>query len=154
METENERKTAFAIELLKSPDNPLKAALVIEPNTGEALRMVHFWSNDNFVLSEKARLLKECGAKSFLPTKEEFAKSVYKLAQTAGEELKDRLTAFRLYGDIMGFIEKPGINVNTNVITNRVMVVNSNGSNDEWEQRLLQQQKKLTHIPAESYVSA
>ena len=153
METENERKTAFAIELLKSPDNPLKAALVIEPNTGEALRMVHFWSNDEFVLSEKARLLKECGAKSFLPTKEEFAKAVYNLAEVAGF-VDDKLKAFRLYGDIMGFIEKPGVNINNNVVTNRVMVVNSNGSNDEWEQKLLKQQKALTYIPAENYVSA
>ncbi len=145
METENERKTAFAMELLKSPDNPLKAALAIEPNTGEALRMVHFWTNDGFVIAEKARLLNENGAKSFLPTREEYAKAVYDLACSACEDLKDRLTAFRLYGDIMGFIEKPGVNINNNVVTNKVMVVNNNGSNDEWEQKLLRQQKALTY---------
>lgn len=147
METEDERKTAFAIQLLKNPDNPFKAALAIEANTGEALKMAHFWVNDEFVLEEKARILGECGAKSFLPTKDEYAKAVYSLAETASF-VDDKLKAFRLYGDIMGFIEKPGVSINNNVVSNRVMVVNSNGSNDEWEQKLLKQQQALTYVPA------
>jgi len=148
---EQKLKALFAHELLKTPDEPFQAALRIEPNTGLALQMVHEWTKDAFVLEEKERLLSENGAKAFLPSKEDYARNVYKFAEEKGYDPKDRLTAYRLYGEIMGYIEKPGINIDnskTTVTQNRVMIVNEIGSNSNWETKLLAQQKKLTDVSA------
>lgn len=144
---QNERKTAYARELLKTPNDPFQAALRIEANTGLALQITHEWTHDAFVIAEQERLLSEHGAKAFLASKEEYARTVYDMSKES-IEAKDRLTALRLYGEIMGFIEKPGVVVNNNNQVNRVMIVANNGTNDEWEHKLLQQQQKLVNVSA------
>lgn len=77
-----------------------------------------------------------------LPSKEEAAKEVVALARTARDP-KDRLAAYRLYGEITGIIEKPGVTVNNNVQVNRVMKVAIHGTEAEWEQKLQAQQSAL-----------
>jgi hypothetical protein len=147
MDDEAEQKKAFAAEWLRNPD-AFKAALAVvgTQDAGRALFMSNNWVIDPLVLQLKAELLDEHGAKAFLPTKEEFARSILDLAEVA-RATEDKLKALRLFGEVMGFIEKPTTNINNNVVTaNRVMVINQKGDDASWEARLLKQQQGLAHV--------
>lgn len=145
---ETELKKAFALAWLKEPSaDPFKAAtsIVGSGDPGRLLVMSNNWVVDPIVLDEKAALLAKHGPRFFIPSKEELAREVYELAK-ASRVTEDRLKAYRLFGDIMGYIEKPTTNIQTNVaVVNRVMVVNEQGSDADWEKKLMQQQDKLAH---------
>lgn len=138
-------KTRFAELLLKTPDNPFKAAMgICGEDTGRALLVSSEWPDDPFVISEQKRLLDELGADHFLPTREELGRMVYQSAQDAKFE-ENKVKFLKLYADIRGFIAKPETNVTVQNTNNRVMVVRENGSDDEWEQKLLKQQRGLVN---------
>lgn len=105
--TNNEDKTAFAAELLKTPNDPFKAALaVFDPDTGRALRAAHEWPNDPFVIAEQARLSEERGELSFLPTKADLARSLWERAHANTTTNDDFTKMARLYADIMDYVPK------------------------------------------------
>lgn len=138
-------KHDFAANLLRYPDDPFKAAFATTPETGIALKIAREWPLDPVVKAEQDRLLTTGDAKSFLPTKEAQAKDVYALATSEMIETEDRLKAHRLYAEIMGFIEKPVPGNTTNILNQGVMVVKDQGTNDQWEEKALKQQRALTH---------
>ena len=142
-------KDAFAAELLRTPD-PFKAACAVvgSQDMGRALQISHEWAKDPYVIDKQAELLEQFGAKHFLPSKEDFARKVLELGDTA-RATEDRLKAYRLFGEIMGYIEKPTTNINNNVMTaNKVMIVREQASNEAWEAKLFEQQRNLAHASA------
>lgn len=136
-----EQKTAFAAALLRSPDDPFKAATQVFGDFQNQIQAATKWILDPFVKGEQLRLLTEKGEKAFLPSKEDQLKDIYMLATKSIDE-EIRLKAHRLYAEIAGNIEKPGT-ANVTVAVQNVMVVKDHGSDDEWEQKAIKQQKIL-----------
>lgn len=145
MENESEQKAQFALELLKDPSDPFKAALrVFGENTGMALLASNRWPDDPEVLAITQKAVEELGDMHFLPSKADLARLAWNLANNERVDTDNRLKAMRLYGDIRGFIEKQGTVINNNVLTNnKVMVVKDHGTVEDWERGLLQQQNRL-----------
>jgi hypothetical protein len=139
-------KEAFAREWLRLND-PFKAAIaIVGADAGRALQISNDWIKDADVLKFKAKLIAESGEAAFIPSKEAFALKVFEVAESA-RHTEDRLKAYRLFGEIMGYIEKPTTNINNNVVTaNKVMIVREQVSDDVWEAKLLKQQRELTHV--------
>jgi hypothetical protein len=138
-------KHDFAANLLRYPDDPFKAAFATTPETGIALKIAREWPLDPVVQAEQDRLLTTGDAKSFLPTKEAQAKDIYAIATSGVVEVEDRLKAHRLYAEIMGFIEKPVPGTTNNILNQGVMIVKDQGTDDEWEDTALKQQRALTN---------
>jgi hypothetical protein len=140
-------KTKFAVALLRNPDRAFQAGCeVFGEDTGKALYVAHNWLNDDFVAAEQRRLLKDNGARSFLPSKEDAAREVWRMATDDRTPVEDKRRFMDLFCEIMGYKERPqqsGINVN--VTQNRVMVVNNHGSDDDWEQKARAQQHRLAN---------
>jgi len=136
-------KDAFAAALLRTPTDPFFAACTLFENRIHAMEVAKTWPYDLYVLQRQADLIDQLGDEAFLPNKAELARRVYEVAGAA-TDTKDRLLAYKLYGEIRGFIEKAGgANVNVNVNNNRVMVVKDFGTFEEWEQKSIRQQQKL-----------
>lgn len=140
-------KERFAELTLREPD-AFKVALVLFPNdTGRALRIANEWPNDPQVKEIRQSFVdaEEDGETAFLPSKADACRLAWNIARDADKFTEDRLKALRLYGEMRGYIEKPAavtVNNNTNVAM-RVLVVKDHGTNDEWEQKLRSQQKRL-----------
>jgi uncharacterized protein with NAD-binding domain and iron-sulfur cluster len=142
--TEKEQKTAFAAAILKNPGDPFSAALSVIPNTGLALQAAQKWLDDEFVKSEKIRLVLELGEKSFLPTKEDQLRDVYSMAKDEKLDADIRLKAHRLYAEMQGNIEKPAQGGNTTqILAQNVMIVRDHGTDDDWENNAVNQQREL-----------
>lgn len=52
----------------------------------------------------------------------------------------------KLFAEIRGYIEKPGVSINNNVVMPRVMAVPSQGNDAEWEAALANQQQQLLDV--------
>ena len=106
-EDESGKKAAFAVELLKTPADPFRAALaVFATNTNKALRVANEWPADSFVIAEVERLKEEKGELSFLPSKADLARSLWERAHTASTDNDDFTKMARLYAEIMDFVPK------------------------------------------------
>ena len=138
-----ELKSQYAALLLKFPDDPFKAAKILfEPDWGKSLMVAREWPSDPFVIEQKKAILSEHGETSFLPTKSEIARELHAIARLENDT-DYRLKAYELFSKIMGFIEKPGATFN-NISQNNVMIVKDHGSDDQWADACLEQQKTLT----------
>lgn len=142
-------KTAFAAALLKDPNNPFRAAMTLldesDPgSTADAALMANFWPKDPVVVAEMNRLQSKEGELSFLPTKADLARKIWTMLDTPMEPA-DAAKLMKLYGEVMGHIEKPGTNVNVDArnLSRTVMLVKSH-SKEDWESKARQQQKGLT----------
>ncbi|HEX2242719.1 MAG TPA: hypothetical protein VHK27_05615 [Gammaproteobacteria bacterium] len=149
IETEEEilaKKERFA-ELLLRENEPFKVALVLYPDdTGRALRIAHEWPTDPQVKAFQQSAIDAEGEITFLPTKADAARLAWNMARDEGKFTEDRLKALKLYAEIRGFIEKPAVNVsqtNNTLVQNNVMVVRDHGSDEEWSEKLRNQQKRL-----------
>lgn len=141
-------KTAFAAALLKTPTEPFTAALIVfGVDTGRALRAAHEWYKDPFVTAECERLKSEGFTKhNKEELRDELIDEMMKIVRNEKAFVDDRVKAGKLAAEIRGLIEKPQTNINNNVVTaNKVMVVKDHGNNDDWEKRLLEQQRGLKH---------
>jgi len=145
IETTLDRKKHFALELLRNPNDPFKAAIEVFPeNAGMALMVTSRWPNDPEVKKYQAEAMATLGETGFLPSKGDLARAVWTMAENEKYNADERLRAYRLFGDIQGHIEKgAGPIINNNLTSNKVMVVNSQGSDDEWEHRAASQQARL-----------
>lgn len=137
-------KSDFAANLLRTPDDPFKAAFATTADTGLALQIARNWMNDPHVKAEQEKLLRSVDAKQFLPTKEEQAKDIYAIATNAQNAPEDRLKAHRLYAEVMGFIEKPVPGGTMNVLNQGVMIVREAANDEEWQEKAEAQQRALT----------
>lgn len=143
--SEIEQKKAFAAALLKSPDDPFKAALDAFPEqTSFALRVAQTWPNDAEV-KKLLQELRDSGADlEALPTKADWLREIWDKARNTVDP-DDFQKLMKLYGDGRGFIEKPQTNINaqTAVVNSGVMIVPNHGSDADWEKKLAAQQEKL-----------
>lgn len=141
---EDAQKLAYAAILLREPD-PFKAAFELFPsNTNRAIFVAANWVSDVVVLDEQARL-KEVASKTTdaLPTKDELSREIWKRMKAAPED-KDFVALAKLYGEVNSMIEKPQAPTATiNVQQNRVMTVREFGAEENWEAKMLEQQRNL-----------
>lgn len=140
-------KTKFAIAILRNPDHPFQAGCeVFGEDTGKALYVANNWLSDDFVEAEKRRLLADKGARSFLPSKEDLARAVWRMANDDRTPVEEKRKFFDLFADIMGHKERPAQSgINVNVTQNRVMIVKDHGDDATWEKRALAQQHQLAN---------
>jgi hypothetical protein len=85
-----------------------------------------------------------------LPTREEAARLLWEKAQNA-QKAEDVAKLMKIYGDYMGFIEKPGLTVNNNTQNVlHVMRVPMPESADDWESKAIEHQSNITSKILES----
>jgi len=133
-------KVQFAKLLIKYPDDPFKCAkLLFEPNLTLCLKVARQWPRDSEVVKFKNKILVGGKYDMLLPSKSEIASEVHSIAKNDAHT-EHRLRGYELFCKMMGFVEKDGVTVNN---VNNVMVVKDHGNDDEWEMKLLDQQKKL-----------
>ena len=126
-------KKAFGIELAKSTNAFEAGCKVFGEETNKALWVSFNWINDPIVVASKDIYLKNLELAQAPLDREQLAAKVLKLAE--GEhvernglkiptiEAKDRIAAFKLYSDILGYTGKVEIDNSTNNITNNELVI-------------------------------
>ena len=138
-----ENKLLFAEAFLRHPDNAFTAAKSVFPrNMAYALYASQHWLHDEDVISQQKELLKTNGEATYLPSKSEVAREIHTLAGNA-QEPDIKLKALQLYCNVRGYIEKPGTTINNNSVCNKIMVVKDHGTDDDWENKLQDQQQLL-----------
>jgi hypothetical protein len=154
---EYELKKLFALGTLQRPEGAFQVALeIFGTDTSRALRASSQWPSDPEVLELKDKLLADHGERAFMPSKEQLARKVMEFADERlpsgvfRHDGKDRVAALRLYGDIMGFIEKPGIAIDNRQgpFVHNVLVVKDFGTDEAWENAALDNQERLTRESA------
>ena len=150
-EDEAAMKLRYAELRVKFPSTPhhelVLTILTGDDNIGRAYQAAFAWDRDFDVL-EAIENFKNGGYSSTdkAPDKDEFCKEVLAYARTE-EDAKAKLEAFKLYANMKGFIEKPGVTVNNNTLTvNKVMKVSVASSDDEWERKVAAQQDRLINV--------
>lgn len=142
-----EHKRRFAELLLKSPGDPFPCANALFPgNVQRAMHAAMNWPADPEVIAFMDDMEGEKGEMGFLPTKGDLGRLVWDMAKDTKLEVEDRIKAAKLYAEIRGFVEKPSTGPVVNISQNRVMVIESHGSDDEWSAALAQQQRTLKDV--------
>jgi len=152
----DDKKREFALRLLEARGDAHAAALRCEPfDVPSRLWLLNEGPGDPVVLAEYDRIVAERGHASFLPDKHALAAAIFDAGQKA-RDTDDKIKAFKLYADVMGYIEKPGTVVNNNnLVDNRsVVVVRDFGTDDDWERKLKSQQAKLIEDASEPVANA
>ena len=110
------------------------------------MQIVNNWCYDPEVIEFKEQLNQEYGEEHFLPSKFQMVRDLIDRARN--NPFADFEKSYKLAADILGFIQKPGVTVNTSITNNKVMVVpvgrlNDNGTvnEDDWESKAISQQK-------------
>lgn len=105
---QNVLKDRFAVEWLRKGD-PWLAALAVLGNqdTGKASVCASTWPFDAYVIRKRNELLAEHGEDYFLPSKADLARKVWDEAGKYNAAAADKTRNYRLYAEIMGFVEKP-----------------------------------------------
>lgn len=153
METVDKQKEAFGVALGQFPGDAWKAALsIFGEDTGKALTASQYWINDPIVIKAKNEYIENNGKALNLLSKEELAIKILALADTTTNDFRDRMNGYKLYAELMDFMPKVNntqINDNRTMnVTNKVMLVPTHSTNDDWESKLLAQQEKLINVSA------
>lgn len=149
-------KRAFALRMLECRGDALAAAQRVSPHDiPMRLTLLNDGPGDPDVIAEMDRIVAERGHASFLPDKNALAAAIFEAAGKCKAD-DDKLKAYKLYADVMGYIEKPGTVVNNNnLVDNRsVVVVKDFGSDDDWERKLQAQQRRLIEDASEPVAAA
>ena len=136
-------KQAYALQLLLCHGDAMQAARAICTDLSYSLFIAERWPTDLAVMRYKQELIAEHGEAFFLPSKYDVA---HMLMQSAERSITQdgRLKALKLYAELMDMLQKPGVVIdNSTNTTNKVMVVERYGNNEEWEQAAIEQQRKL-----------
>jgi len=143
--SELEQKQKLAEMMLFEAD-PFKAAMaVFNQDVSKALTATQIWLKDPEFLKIQQETKREKG-KEYLPTKHDLARDVWEKMQAKWVEPDDYAKLAKLYAEINGFIEKgPTVAINTNLTTNKVMIVKQFQSADAWEEKAVIQQQALTN---------
>jgi len=150
MNNESELKIRFADALLRDPNNAFAAAQSTGVEQNRIMEIATTWPSDDEVLKAQKDLIEKHGAREFLPTREEAARLIWEKAQNA-QKAEDVAKLMKIYGDYMGFIEKPGLTVNNNTQNVvHVMKVPMPESVDEWESKAIEHQSNITSKILES----
>lgn len=124
-------------------EHPYKAALAVlgETETSQALKVHKLWAKDPIVVNEINRINAVLEEGDVGLSKSDFLRKVLDTHKEL-KDGKDKIAALRLYAEVRGFLKKDdGVTVNN--VTNKVLVVNSAGADDDWERKVQRQQLKL-----------
>jgi len=147
---EADLKIRFADALLRDPNNAFAAAQSIGIEQSRIMQIATTWPNDADVLKAQKELVEKHGAREFLPSREEAARLLWEKAQNA-QKAEDVAKLMKIYGDYMGFIEKPGLTVNNNTQNVlHVMRVPMPESAEDWESKAIEHQSNITSKILES----
>ncbi len=147
---EADLKIRFADALLRDPNNAFAAAQSIGIEQSRIMEIATTWPNDSDVLKAQKQLVEKHGAREFLPSREEAARLLWEKAQNA-QKAEDVAKLMKIYGDYMGFIEKPGLTVNNNTQNVlHVMRVPMPDSAEDWEAKAIEHQSNITSKILES----
>ncbi|HAB89806.1 MAG TPA: hypothetical protein DCF84_04660 [Bacteroidetes bacterium] len=147
---EADLKIRFADALLRDPNNAFAAAQSIGIEQSRIMEIATTWPNDADVLKAQKQLVEKHGAREFLPSREEAARLLWEKAQNA-QKAEDVAKLMKIYGDYMGFIEKPGLTVNNNTQNVlHVMRVPMPESAEDWESKAIEHQSNITSKILES----
>lgn len=146
--TEDQAKVRYAALLLKHPNDYFAAALELYPgDTSKALLIMRDWPTDPIVIDAKFAKLEDVGELAMLPDKAMLARKVWDLLDRTEMEPEEFVKVAKLYAEIRGYIEKPGLTVNNNTqVNNRVMVIKDLGTDAEWESTAAAQQRNLLNV--------
>jgi hypothetical protein len=134
-------KAAYAELLLFRPDNAFAAAQQLFRNdAGKALYAAQNWPNDAYVLKVQEQLLDERGEDAFSITRSNLARMV----QTEADSCHDKdikLKYLKFLAELKGWIgtESKG----STITAQNVMIVQNNGSDQDWERAAQAQQEQL-----------
>jgi hypothetical protein len=132
-------KKLFAAAWLRRPDDPQAAAFEVEPeHAGRAIWIKQNWCNDPDVLAERQRLFDLNPVTMRVPSAEDLALEVYKLAndKTISKTTGDKLAAYKFFAELMKYTERPGSGVNVQInngITAKIMPVPLAADDATWE---------------------
>ena len=143
MLSEEDLKAKFADALLRDPSNPFAAAQMLNVDPGRVMEIATSWPNDLEVVRIKSELLEKHGPREFMPSREEAARLLWDKAQNA-QKAEDVAKLMKIYGEYMGFIEKPGMTVNNTQNLLHVMKVPMPESADDWESKAIDHQNNIT----------
>lgn len=139
------KKREYAAALIRDPWHRDKAARFVEPRETHISYIVNNWQFDNDVNRYMRELQEEKKTDAIIPTKEDFAASVFRDALTC-RDADTKLNYYKLFASVMGFIEKPSTvvnnNNNTQKITN-VLVMPAMAKAETIEHELVEYQHKL-----------
>jgi hypothetical protein len=141
----DDEKQRLAAAFLRYPSEPLKAAISVfgAAEIGKASWAAFALVQDTEILALQAKLIVSAdGLKHLLPTKEAVALRLWNWSDQAFE-LDDKIKATKLLCEILDYIPKPGTNINFNKVVNKVMLVPTAASDEEWEKNIAEQQAKL-----------
>ncbi len=127
-------KKQFGVELAKCPNAFEAGCKVFGDDTSKALWASFNWVSDPLVVASRDIYLKNLELSAAPLDRNQLAAKVLKLAE--GEfvdigngqkrptiDAKDRLTAFKLYSDILGYTGKVEIDASTNNVTNNEITI-------------------------------
>lgn len=143
-------KREFVEWWIRFPTEPYKAACIVFPKQdeiGARLTVVQDWIHDPYVLKYKIALLNSDVGENLLPSKNELMADLYDIAKRSHDD-SAKIKAIEAYAKLAGHIKQPGVNINTNNnignnITQSVMLVPDYGSDEEWQESLMIQQRDL-----------
>lgn len=143
----DEEKAMFAAVLVRKPDGKaFDAAREVFGDTqsvvGKCLYASTVLPSDPFVI-DLIKKLKGAGETAEVPSKEQAALRVWEWTKdSSGRDLESKVKAMTLFCKIMKYTEdQAAVQVNVN----RVMEVPVHATDDVWQQRLKEQQAKLTN---------
>lgn len=141
----SELQKQYAELLLREPE-PFKAAYLLYPNPTDATKAVSIvserWHLMPEVLEYQTKLLNtEDGLRRYLPSKLEFARSLFGYANECSNH-EYRIKYLELVAKVMSFVDKPLPSAVT-INDNRVLVVKDHGTDDQWEKKTIEHQAKL-----------
>lgn len=152
----DEQREAYAAQLLRTP-SPFDAAVVVfgsaKADIGKVAFVASTWPKDPVIIEITQRLLKGKGVESFLPTKEAAMRRIWEWTGS-GFDIEQQIKAMKLLGEFSGWISKPDVVIAPNAtINNGVMVIESHGNTETWEESLKRQQTALTKHDAKPALS-
>lgn len=141
-------KRRYAAELLRQPGEPYAAAAALLPG-GQDINvtalMGQLWPTDAIVIEEMNRLREELGDAAGLPSKERYLLEIYEMGRDRTKTVTERLAAYKLVGDVMGFTPRPGVQqlMPVTPMSNKVMKVREFESELDWQKGASVQQQQL-----------
>lgn len=139
------KKREFAAALMRYNTDPMKAAREVESRISHINFILSNWQYDNEVNNYMKEIRDEAGLTSTIPTKEEFAAALMRESLDI-RQADIKLDFLKLFAQVMGYIEKGGVSVNTNnnIITQQnVVVLPQQVAAKDLEAELMEQQRKL-----------
>lgn len=142
------KKRAFAAALMLDPMHRDRAAMAVETRSTHVSYILSQWQFDNEVNAFMEAMYAEKGAKSKIPTKDEFAASLIIEANECRDK-ETKLDFLKLFASVMGYVEKPAaVSVTTNNtlnnVKNNVIILPAPAEGITLEAELMEYQRKLT----------